>query len=194
MRRVAAWRWMPLLAGLLVVVLLNWWTPDPEVDQRVSWVEGELGAPVSTSRLTVRATDVRFARELSTSDYDEETVRTKHVLVAVAVEVDVREQLSNLLGFALYTRDGRYYEPRPENDANPVEAGPGYTSTGTPVFLVPADRLEGARLRLTPSTRLPINHDSGVSIDLRITDRAAAEAEADAAGVLDPPAPTVVVT
>ncbi|SDE06145.1 DUF4352 domain-containing protein [Auraticoccus monumenti] len=194
MRRVAGWRWMPLLVGLLVVVLLNWWTPDPEVDHRISWVEGELGTPTSTSRLTVRVSDVQFGRELSTSDYDEETVRTEHVLVAVAVEVDVREQLSNLLSISLHTRDGRYYEPRPENEANLDQAAPGYTSTGTPVFLVPADRLEGARLRLTPSTRLPINHDSGVSIDLRITDRDAAVAEADAAGVLDPPAPSVVVT
>lgn len=192
-RLVTAW-WIPLFIGLMLVALINTWTPNPDADHRISWVEGDLGEPTSTARLTVRAQDVQMAREMSTSRFSDETVRTEHVLVAVGLEVDVREQASNLVDIAFYSRDKIYYDVRIESGLPLEQAPAGFTSIGTAVFLVPVDQLKGGRLRITPSSRRPINHDTGVSIDLGIDDAAAAVAEADAADVLKPPAPTVVVT
>ncbi len=193
MRPAAASWWPTVVVGLVVVALLSWWTPDPGTQHRITWVEGRLGEAVDTPRMSVRATEVGFTREL-VSPYGQPGVSSgEDVFVVVPLQVDVRQRVAYSEIDAL-TADGRWYAQRTEHRGNPQPAPPGWTSTGTAVFLVPTNRLEGLRLRITPNGREPVNHDVGISVDLLIGDAVGAVAQADAAGPLELPPSSLVVT
>lgn len=155
------------LAGLVGVALIGVATPDRSVDHLVSWTPAVVGAAAGTDRLRVEVDSVDLGDALVPGHGD--TLSPAGVVVVVGLRASaLTDQLTWVI--EAHTRDDRWYAERTENTARLGLTPAGFTTVGSAVFVVPADRLAGLELAITPAGRTPVSHTRGVLVDLGLAD------------------------
>ncbi|GAB2622971.1 hypothetical protein GCM10027067_38930 [Pseudactinotalea suaedae] len=159
---------MCCLAGVAALTII---TADREVSVPVSYADVAVGEAGSSTDFDAHVLDVRVTQAVLRDEYSE-PLTTAARFVVVDLTADARTDDVSFSGDVwLLTTTGHRYGPRPEfSRGHPPSIEPGFTATGTYVFQVPADRLDGARLLVEPPTPLFLTYDVTVRVDLGLTD------------------------
>lgn len=163
---MTAGRGLGWVVALVGVALIGVATPDATVDHLVSWTPAVVGAPAGTDRLRVEVDSVEVGDALVPAYGDLLTPGGIVVVVGLRASA-LTDQLTWVV--EAHTRDDRWYAERTENTALLGITPAGFTTAGSAVFVVPADRVAGLELAITPAGRTPVNHTRGVLVDLGLT-------------------------
>lgn len=137
-------------------------------DLDVLWYPGRLGSTVSSPGYDVTVTDVVLTQAVGRGDKVRRTPRTYVVVRWKAAIKRERAQAPT----QLRTRDDTIFSARDEFYAGrPNLTAPGFTVTGTSVFDVPTDAVEGASIELGPEKSGLTFFQSGVLIADIVTDQ-----------------------
>lgn len=169
---MSRWRGhLALLCCLVVVAAIALVTADREESVPVSYADVVVGETGVASTFDVHVLDVRLAQAVQRDELSEPLAADGRFVV-VDISLDARTKRLTLVDDVwLLTASGHRYAPRPELiSAHPPMVEPGFTTTGTYVFHVPADRVPGARLVVEPATPLFLMHDITVRVDLGLTE------------------------
>lgn len=163
--------WSALAGCLAVVAAIAVGVGDREEGVPMGYADVAVGETGASSTFAARVLDVQVGRQVQKDEYSEPLV-TDAMFVVVEVAADAFTEAVSFSGDVwLVTTTGHRYEPRPEaNLGHPPFTPPGFTGTGTFVFQVPPDRLDGARLLLEPPTGTFITYDVTVRVDLDLTE------------------------
>ncbi len=159
---------LSLLLCLLVVAGLAAVTGGPADDVPIDYADVGVGEVGHAQRFDVEVTAVQLGRQVQRDATSEPLAAgATDTFVVVEIVLDARTEETPLSNVWLLTADGTRYAPRGEF----VSAGPpltpvGFTSTGSYVFQVPVDRVDGARLLAEPEIPLFLTYDTTVRVDL----------------------------
>lgn len=127
------------------------------------WYDGDVGEVVVSPDMDIQVRDVKVARAVVV---DEEEFTTPGVYVVVEWSVAAKRQAASFSKVQLVTADGTSYGQREEflSDAGIRRTSPGFTATGTSVFQLMPEQLDGVELRIERSQGLLYTHGAGVRV------------------------------
>lgn len=140
--------WTALAAGLAVTVAAVLAAPPGEAADDIAWSVPGADGWARGPFVDARVTSVRLATRIEQGTAE---VSTSRIFVVVGVEVAGHREFAPLGRFALHTADGHSYAQRGDlGGAAPAGVEPGFTSVGSVLFELPAERVAGADLALVP--------------------------------------------
>lgn len=166
-----------LVGCLILVAVLVGIRPDPITDFRRSYRDVGIGEQGQLRAFDITVTGVS---RVAAVPLTEGAYVSDQTLIVVELEGSATTARAHFSELTLMTADGHSYDPRPEFSlpALPITQ-PGFTSTGSLIFEVPPDRLEGANLVVDPDPAEFDAYDIAVRVELGLDESTPVETLTD---------------